>query len=203
MLSFIDGQAQAKRLSKSITKESSNLRKHLNLFNSSVDILRQHNYSSFSPLTWEDVSDVNSAIYAINIPDEDNVPLCIKRSAVDAQTLIVRCCDELRYLDTEMSHTIAAYFNQCLELERRLSTLTNSEEFEVSNSLQGLYSVNAKQLYEERVQLFAACNMYKKFVTPLEVTNYMFKHTQEVNVLDVWSGEVASDEDDDSDSDDD
>lgn len=192
-------------MSKSITKESSNLRKHLNLFNSSVDILRQHNYSSFSPLTWEDVSDVNSAIYAINIPDEGNVPLCIKRSAVDGQTLIVRCCEELTYLDTEMSHTIAAYFNQCLELERLLSTLTNSEEFEVSNILQGLHSVNAKQLYDERVQLFAACNMFKKFVTPsLEVTNYMFKHTQEVNVLDVWSadGEDASDEDDDSDSDD-
>lgn len=77
----------------------------------------------------------------------------------------MRCCEELRYLDTEMSHYIAAYFNQCLGLERRLSTLTNSEKFEVSNILQGLYSVNAKQLYE-RVQLFAACNMFKKFVTP-------------------------------------
>lgn len=105
-----------------------------------------------------------------------------------------------------MSHTIAAYFNQCLELERRLSTLTNSEKFEVSYILQGLYSVNAKQLHDDRVQLFAACNMFKKLVTPsLEVTNYMFKHSQEVNILDVWSadGEVASDEDDDSDYDDD
>jgi len=58
VLHFIDGQAQAKRLSKSITKESTNLRKQLKLFNSAVDILRQRDYSSFSPLTWEDDSDV-------------------------------------------------------------------------------------------------------------------------------------------------
>ena len=189
---------------KNITKESTNLRKQLKLFNSSVDILRQHDYSSFSPLTWEDVSDVNSAIYSINIPNEDDVPLCIKRSAVDAQTLIARCSEEIKYLDYEMSHTIAAYFNQCLELERRLSSLTSREEFEVSSIIQGLYSIIAKQLYYERVQLFAACNMFKKFITPsLEVTNYMVKHTQEVNLTDFCSAdeEVASDEDDDSDSD--
>ena len=46
-----------------ITKESTNLRKQLQVFNSSVDILRQYNYDSFSPLTWEDASDVSSAIY--------------------------------------------------------------------------------------------------------------------------------------------
>ena len=66
------------------------------------------------------------------------------------------------------------------------------------------FIIIAKQLYDERVQLFAACNMFKKFITPsLEVTNYMVKHTQEVNLTDFCSAdeEVASDEDDDSDSD--
>ena len=204
MFYFIDGQAQAKRLSKSITKETSNLRKQLKLLNYCVDILRQHDYSSFSPLTWEDVSDVNSAIYSINIPDKDDVPLCIKRSAVDAQNLIARCCEEVKYLDTEMSNTIAAYFRQCLELEKCLSSLASRQEFEVSTMLQGLYSVNRKQLHNERVRLFAACNMFKKFITPsLEVSDYMFGHTQEVNVLDlcITGEEAESDEDDDIDND--
>lgn len=204
MLFVLDGQAQAKRLSKSITKESSNLRKQLKLFNSCVEILRQHDYSSFSPLTWEDVSDVNSAIYTINIPNEDNVPVCIKRSAVDAQNLIARCSEEMKYLDTEMSNTIAAYFRQCLELERCLSSLASRQEFEVSTMLQGLYSINRKQLYNERVRLFAASNLFKKFITSSsEVTDYMCGHTQEVNVLDfcITGEEVESDEDDDIESD--
>ena len=70
--------------------------------------------------------------------------------------------------------------------------------------LQGLYSVNRKQPHNERVRLFAACNMFKKFITPsLEVSDYMFGHTQEVNVLDlcITGEEAESDEDDDIDSD--
>ena len=169
-------------------------------------MLRQHNYSSFSPLSWEDVSDVSSAIYSINIPNEDDVPVCIKRSAVDAQNLISRCCEEMKYQDAEMSNAITAYFNQCLEIEGRLSSLTSHHEFEVSNNLKGLYSINTKQLYDERVRLFGACNMFKKFITPpLKIDKYVVDNVQEVNVLDFWNAgeEFESDEDDDSDSDDD
>lgn len=140
----------------------------------------------------------------MNVPNEDDVPVCIKRSAVDAQNLIARCCEEMKYFDTEMSNTIAAYFKQCLELERCLSSLASRQEFELSNMLQGLYSVNTKQLRNERVRLFAACNMFEKFITPsLEVGNYMFGHTQEVNVLDFCNAgeEGESDEGDDIDSD--
>lgn len=182
------------------------MRKQLRVFNSSVDILRQYNYESFSPLTWEDASDVSSAIYTINIPNEDDVPLCIKRSAIDAHTLIARCCEEIKYLESEMSNALADYFNQCLEFESRLSLLSSRGDFEHSNFLQGLYSIIAHQLYDERVQLFAACDMFKKYVTPsLEVTDYIVKHTGEINVIDYYSAdeEVASDEDDDNDIDDD
>lgn len=152
------------------------MRKQLRVFNSSVDILRQYNYESFSPLTWEDASDVSSAIYTINIPNEDDVPLCIKRSAIDAHTLIARCCEEIKYLESEMSNALADYFNQCLEFESRLSLLSSRGDFEHSNFLQGLYSIIAHQLYDERVQLFAACDMFKKYVTPsLEVTDYIHR----------------------------
>ena len=189
---------------KGVTKENTNLRKQLKVFNSSVDILRQHDYSSFSPLSWEDVSDVSSAIYSINIPNEDGVPVCIKRSAVDAQNLISRCWEEMKYQDAEMSNTITAYFNQCLEIEGRLSSLASHHEFKDSNNLKGLNSIHTKQLYDERVRLFGACNMFKKFITPSpEVSNYMVDNVQEVNVLDFWNAgeEFESDEDDDNDSD--
>ena len=70
--------------------------------------------------------------------------------------------------------------------------------------LQGLYSLNRKQLHNERIRLFAASNMFKKFITPsLEVIDYMLSHTPEVNVLDfcIAGEEAESDEDDDIDSD--
>ena len=112
----------------------------------------------------------------------------------------------MKYQDAEMSNTITAYFNQCLEIEGRLSSLTGHHEFEVCNNLKGLYSINTKQLYDERVRLFGACNMFKKFITPpLEIDKYVVDNVQEVNVLDFWNAgeEFESDEDDDSDSDDD
>ena len=65
--------------------------------------------------------------------------------------------------------------------------------------LQGLYSVNRKQLHNEWVRLFAASSMFKEFITPsLEVT-------QEVSVLDlcITGEEDESDEDDDIESDND
>ena len=104
-----------------------------------------------------------------------------------------------------MCKALTDYFNQCLEFESCLSLLSSRGCFEHSNFLQGLYSIIAHQLYDERVQLFAACDMFKKYVTPsLEVTDYIVKHTGEINVIDYYSAdEVASDEDDDSDIDDD
>lgn len=177
------------------------MRKQLKRFNSSVEILQQMDYSALSRFTWENVSDVNSDIYSINFPNEDDVPLCVKRSAVDAQTLIARCCEEVQYLDTEMSNTINTYFSQCLELESRLSTVASRQEFKDSNILLGIFSVIAKQLYDERVHLSVACNMFENFLTlPLEVTNYMVEHTKEVDVCNTWDADedVESDEDVDS-----
>lgn len=110
----------------------------------------------------------------------------------------------MKYQDTEISNTITAYFNQCLEIEGRLSSLASHHEFKDSNNLKGLYSIHTKQLYDERVRLFGACNMFKKFITPSpEVSNYMVDNVQEVNVLDFWNAgeEFESDEDDDNDSD--
>lgn len=60
-----DGQKQAKRLAKSITKGSGNLRKFIKKYNSSVEILRQKGYDKFVDLTWEMASDVSSSIYNI------------------------------------------------------------------------------------------------------------------------------------------
>ena len=122
------------------TSETSNLKKQLKKYNSSVEILNQKGHS-FKPLTWEDASDVSSSIYSINFPDDDQFPLVVKRAAVDALTLVTRCEEETQYLQGEMANVIATFFNECLLLESRLSTLTSYEQTETSNLLKGLFSV--------------------------------------------------------------
>lgn len=99
---FSDGQAEAKRLAKSITSKTSNLKKQLKKYNSSVEILNQKGHSSFKLLTWEEASDVSSIIYSINFPDDDQFPLVLKRATVDAHTLVTRCDEETQYLKEEM-----------------------------------------------------------------------------------------------------
>ena len=173
-ISFSDGQAQAKRLAKSITSESSNLKKQLKKYNSSVEILNQKGRSSFKPLTWEEASDVSSSIYSINFPDDDQFPLVVKRAAVDAHTLITRCDEESQYLKEEMANVITTFFNECQLLENRLSTLRSHEQSQSSDLLKGLFSVLKRDLNNERVHLFTACNLFNQYCTPsLQIRNYM------------------------------
>lgn len=197
---YTDGQAQAKRLTKSITSETSNLKKQLKKYNSSVEILNQKGYSSFKPLTWEEASDVSSSIYSINFPDDDQFPLVVKRAAVDAHTLVTRCDEETQYLKEEMANVITTFFNECLLLESRLSTLRSYEQCETSNLLKGLLSVLKRDLNYERVHLSTACNLFNQFCTPSrQIRNYMadFVDSETIHEEVVFEDNVSDDDEND------
>ena len=197
---FSDGQAQAKRLAKSITSESSNLKKQLKKYNSSVEILNQKGHYSFKPLSWEEASDVSSSIYSINFPDDDQFPLVVKRAAVDAHTLITRCDEETQYLKEEMANVITTFFNECLLLESRLLTLRSYEHSESSNLLKGLFSVLKRDLNYERVHLFTACNLFNQYCTPsLQIRNYMadFVNSETVPEQVVFEADISDDDEND------
>ena len=98
-------------------KESANLQKLLTVYNSSVDILWQHGYTQFALLTWEVASDVSSPIYMADVPSEDIIPLTIKRTAIDAYSLVQRCEEEQDILEQEMANCIDDFHTSCTELE--------------------------------------------------------------------------------------
>lgn len=184
-------------MAKSITSETSNLKKQLKKYNSSVEILNQKGHSSFKPLTWEDASDVSSSIYSINFPDDDQFPLVVKRAAVDALTLVTRCEEETQYLQGEMANVIATFFNECLLLESRLSTLTSYEQTETSNLLKGLFSVLKRDLNYERVHLSTACNVFNQYCAPsLQIRDYMadFVDSETVHERVGFEDDVSDDE---------
>ena len=100
--------------------------------------------------------------------------MVVKRAAVDAHTLVTRCNEETQYLKEEMANVITTFFNECLLLENRLSTLRLCEQSETSNLLKGLFSVLKRDLNHERVHLSNACHVFNQFCTPsLHISNYM------------------------------
>lgn len=202
---YADGQAQAKRLAKSITSESNNLKKQLKKYNSSVEILNQKGHSSFKPLTWEEASDVSSSIYSINFPDDDQFPMVVKRAAVDAHTLITRCDEESQYLKEEMANVITTFFNECLLLESRLSTLRSHEQSQRSDLLKGLFSVLKRELNYERVHLFAACDLFNQYCTPSpQIRNYMTDlfDSETIHEQVVFEDDISDDDENDYSDDD-
>lgn len=187
-------------MAKSITSETSNLKKQLKKYNSSVEILNQKGHSSFKPLTWEEASVVSSSIYSINFPDDDQFPLVVKRAAVDAHTLVTRCDEETQYLKEEMANVITNFFNECLLLESRLSTLRSYEQCETSNLLKGLLSVLKRDLNYERVHLSTACNLFNQFCTPSrQIRNYMadFVDSETIHEEVVFEDNASDDDEND------
>ena len=99
----------------------------------------------------------------ISFPDDDQFPLVVKRGAVDALTLVTRCDEETQFFKEEMANAITTFFNECLILESRLSTLRSCEHYETSNLLKGLFSVLKRDLNYERVHLSTACNLFNQY----------------------------------------
>lgn len=201
ILFFEDGQAQAKRLSKSVTKESGNLKKPLKKYNSSVEILRQNGYINFTILNWEEASDVNSTIYSLNIPNEDQIPVAVKRAAVDALCLTERSTEEIQLLDQEMANCIQVFFDRCNNTEAFLNVLQDKEDFGNCDLLKGLYSTHKRILDDERFNLFVACNLYcDDIAVSQDVRNYVDQHFIHVSkILEINNDALEEESDEDED----
>ncbi|CAB4033443.1 Hypothetical predicted protein [Paramuricea clavata] len=177
---YAEGQRQAKRLANSITKESSNLRRLMKRYNSSVEILRQNGRQMFVDLTWEKASDVTSSIYTINFPNQDEILLSVKRTAVDIVNLINRLLEEGSYLRHEMESCIKTFYDACLEIENKSSGFVGmGDDTEESNELKGLNSLKKNELHEEQINLFVSSNLFKQFIKiPDEVVEYLQQHSE-------------------------
>ena len=184
-----DGQKQAKRLAKNVNKESINLRSSLKQYNSSVEVLRQHGRSEMRELTWEEISDVTSSIYQINISANDGIPISIKRNIVDVANLNKRLCEEKLHLLNDMKNCVDSFYTSCVTREKSLNDLgitINDNDNEESKEKcgddelkKGIYATQSKELYEDRVNLCAPYNMFVDCLSsPDEIVNYVKQHFQ-------------------------
>lgn len=141
------------------------MQKLLKKYNSSVEILRQNGYDKFVDLTWEQASDVSGSIYSVNIPNEDDIPLSVKRTAVDAVNLMKRLSEEEQHLVNEMDNCIHAFFGACLEREEKINCLRMSDDFGDDDIKKGLYSFQKNELHDDRINLRVACNLFREFIS--------------------------------------
>jgi hypothetical protein len=96
----------------------------------------------FVDLTWEKASDVTSSIYTINFPNQDEIPLSVKRTAVDIVNLINRLLEEKSYLRHEMESCMKTFYDACVEIENKSSGFVGmGDHAEESNELKGLNSL--------------------------------------------------------------
>ena len=183
-----EGQKQAKRLAKNINKESINLRRMLKQYNSCVELLRQYGRIEMRELTWEEISDVTSSIYQINISADDGIPISIKRNIVDAVNLNKRLCEEELYLLNGMKNCVDSFYTSCVNREKSLNDLgitSNDVDHEENKEKcddelkKGIYAIQSKELYEDRVNLCAAYNMFVDCL-PFsdEIVNYVKQYFQ-------------------------
>lgn len=107
---------------------------------------------------------------------------------------------ETQYLKEEMANVITTFFNECLLLESRLSTLRSYEQCETSNLLKGLLSVLKRDLNYERVHLSTACNLFNQFCTPSRlIRNYMadFVDSETIHQEVVFEDNASDDDEND------
>lgn len=161
-----------------------------------MEILRQHGRAELNALTWETASDVSSSIYSVNFPSADNIPLSIKRSAVDAMNMTARVSEEEQHLLVEMENSVKSLHTSCVKRREIMCKLQITDDSDVNTieGRKGIYSLQSKALHEDQVNLCVACNLFKDFIVlPSEIVNYMEQH---IDVKHNYIIEIESDDDD-------
>ena len=112
MFPYSDGHALAKRLSKQITKATKALRASVEEYNkteTSTTCPLPH------PLEFDSVKDPDSTVW-IEAGDfrgsRNEIPMAVKRKAVDLYSLVDRGREEITLLQSEMSNTFEHFSNQ-------------------------------------------------------------------------------------------
>ena len=107
-----DGHALAKRLSKQITKATKALKASLEEYNKtecSTTFPLPH------PLEFDSVKDPDSTVWieAADLPGSINeIPMAVKRKAIDLYSLVDRCREEITLLQSEMNNTFEHFSRQ-------------------------------------------------------------------------------------------
>ena len=125
MWTIIDGQKIAKRLSASITKETSTARKLLEEYNVAAAQVKE----TYIPLTEDEV--LNSWQPAV---ESSKLPWNTNKDITSAYLLMQRTEEELRLLKEEMQNVLT-YCRQSKEAVTRQIDLIQSDEEQYSNTL--------------------------------------------------------------------
>lgn len=120
---YSDGQKIAKKLSKSITKETVKARKLLDEFNVSSSQID----SNFSPVMLGEVLTPTSKFWQCPHQQSEQIPLSVKRDIIEAYLLQKRCEEELLLLQSEMQNVIDYYNEKEKKINAALHAICNGE----------------------------------------------------------------------------
>ena len=137
-----------------------------------------------------------------HIPSEDGIPLSVKRTAVDAMDLIKRLTEEEEHLTKEMENCLQTFYSSCKHREEKITGMSNNGLSD-SDVVRGACSLERNDLYEERINLRVACNLFKECITiDDDFAHYVEQHCQKsIDVFDIDNDEDTDDDDYDYDQD--
>ena len=103
-VNFLDGQAVATKLSRQINLKTNTIKSTVTNYNASLTALQDYVNGLPDELEFDEVKDPESVLYSSVCEDETkDVPLTVKRSAIDLQCFLERCKEEQMFLLKEWS----------------------------------------------------------------------------------------------------
>ena len=118
LLSCIDGQYMASRISRLITKQTDRLKKLISAYNKAAE--------ASNSVTWEEVTNLESSFW-VNVNDaEPVIPRPLKLQAINTLSKFYRAVEELGLLDEEMINVLVFHLQDHGILTSTIRSLESS-----------------------------------------------------------------------------
>ncbi|XP_028515991.1 uncharacterized protein LOC114575406 [Exaiptasia diaphana] len=168
MKRYADGQKQAQRIIKAVSKEGKILKEKLKKYNASVQVLIE-NGLDFNILSWEQASDVTTGIHK----QSSVSPLqAWKRDAIEAYTLLQRAGEEINIIHSEMHSVILNAYKDCRSCD--VATAISGHAGSLTTIQAGLLSIaKARQSHHHMHLQFAVQSLSKHVDISRDIDHYV------------------------------
>ena len=164
MLLSLDGQAVATKLSRQINLKTNAIKSTVTKYNASLSALQDYINGLPDELEFDVVKDPESVLYS-NFCKGDtkkDVPLSVKRSAIDLQCFLERCKEEQQFLLKEVERLFIYYLDKLENYE----TFLEQHSQEQGKLMNGLCSIAKKQICVTQNTVESLRCMLSDYISP-------------------------------------
>ena len=164
LISFLDGQAVATKFSRQINLKTNAIKSTVTKYNASLTALQDYVNGLPDELEFDEVKDPESILYS-NFCEGDtrkDVPLAVKRSAIDLQCFLERCKEEQMFLLKEVERLFIYYFEKIEHYE----TFLEQHSQEQDKLMNGLRNIAKKGICETQNTLESLRRMLSDYISP-------------------------------------